>query len=537
MTYFSQSTIPIGAVAARSLQTRFSDTLNLRDFILPADADHTLALGRAIARAQTLNRPSVIDVPPGAYDFSAATAPAISGSVAIHLRGSGSAVTIFRQNADADGIAVVLQNYGSFGLGGAFNVSGITFQMAAVASTTRTALLITTTGATGGTGCPVVLDDIVVTSPNPGAAHWGVGINVGEIADFAYLSRITVYSSGTLSVGIAISGNAQSYTTGVFLSDITIVGTGTGLVLGDFLQGITIDNLNTVNTRWALRSEPTLPAGDNAFVITRSYLYGKTIFHALEGRTAQFQIRVLGCYFDGNVNGAGAPIDRHVSFINVPQVTLIGCTFNGAQQPPPNPITGLYIENQSYDTIISGNTFGGYGVPGDGSSSVAMYFAASTANITTSNNVFDYNAASIKDLGTGNVVTNTRILRCEAGADGYYFSGTANYFPSTPAIFTGAGVATTSPNSGVEVGSPAVANTPFLDFHSGGGARDYDARIIAAGGSTTADGQAVLNYKAAQHKFDTGVAMWNAVPPTVQPAAPQTLADVIALLRAYGFSA
>ena len=52
----------------------------------------------------------------------------------------------------------------------------------------------------------------------------------------------------------------------------------------------------------------------------------------------------------------------------------------------------------------------------------------------------------------------------------------------------------------VEMGSKTVANTPYIDFNSSGLGYDYDARIIAAGGSG-ALGQGELLYYAGAHRF------------------------------------
>jgi len=47
---------------------------------------------------------------------------------------------------------------------------------------------------------------------------------------------------------------------------------------------------------------------------------------------------------------------------------------------------------------------------------------------------------------------------------------------------------TAGANAGIELGKPGTAETPFIDFHSSGLSTDYDARIIASGGSSTAGG-------------------------------------------------
>ncbi|MGF6951869.1 hypothetical protein QF028_004374 [Neobacillus sp. B4I6] len=54
----------------------------------------------------------------------------------------------------------------------------------------------------------------------------------------------------------------------------------------------------------------------------------------------------------------------------------------------------------------------------------------------------------------------------------------------------------TGANQGVEVGSTSTVGTPYLDFHSSGSANDFDARIMASGGTDGTNGQGNLNFSA-----------------------------------------
>lgn len=49
-------------------------------------------------------------------------------------------------------------------------------------------------------------------------------------------------------------------------------------------------------------------------------------------------------------------------------------------------------------------------------------------------------------------------------------------------------ISMTGANQGLELGPPGTTNTPFIDFHSGASSTDYDARIIASGGTAGAGG-------------------------------------------------
>jgi len=59
----------------------------------------------------------------------------------------------------------------------------------------------------------------------------------------------------------------------------------------------------------------------------------------------------------------------------------------------------------------------------------------------------------------------------------------------TASSITNNGTTTNSASSaGIEHGSTTIAGTPYIDFHSSGNNNDYDARIIANGGTTNATG-------------------------------------------------
>lgn len=63
---------------------------------------------------------------------------------------------------------------------------------------------------------------------------------------------------------------------------------------------------------------------------------------------------------------------------------------------------------------------------------------------------------------------------------------------------TGAsGITASAANAGLEMGAKASANTPFVDFNSSGFTNDYDARILASGGTSGSSGQGTLNIQAA----------------------------------------
>lgn len=65
-------------------------------------------------------------------------------------------------------------------------------------------------------------------------------------------------------------------------------------------------------------------------------------------------------------------------------------------------------------------------------------------------------------------------------------------------------VTLTSRQGNIEMGSTTETGTPYIDFHSSGAPRDFDARIIAKGGDAAADGTGNLQYLAGRHSFLIG---------------------------------
>ena len=56
-------------------------------------------------------------------------------------------------------------------------------------------------------------------------------------------------------------------------------------------------------------------------------------------------------------------------------------------------------------------------------------------------------------------------------------------------------------NASIELGQSGVANTPFIDFHSSASATDFDARILASGG-TAVTGQGTLEFQASRLRMN-----------------------------------
>lgn len=98
--------------------------------------------------------------------------------------------------------------------------------------------------------------------------------------------------------------------------------------------------------------------------------------------------------------------------------------------------------------------------------------------VYSAGNAPPYPVTSVAGRTGGVTLTAADILAGTFPGSTYTASGTWTY--------TG-GIVMNATNAGIELGNPGTANGPYLDFHSGTtAANDYDVRVQATGGSTSA---------------------------------------------------
>lgn len=90
-------------------------------------------------------------------------------------------------------------------------------------------------------------------------------------------------------------------------------------------------------------------------------------------------------------------------------------------------------------------------------------------------------------------------------------------------------------NAGLEIGAQGSTNTPFLDFHSGATTVDYDARILASGGTGTA-GQGSLTVTATSVTFSNTITVTGASTFDGQASSPLQTLTVAATLGTWDCS-
>lgn len=490
-----------GGTVSRAAQDRAADVLNIRDYILTTDPDATAGFGRIMAQVQTLNRPITVYVPSGTYHISAPIAISLANNMGVTLKGDGSADTLIYQQADADGIDVTVNNWGSNNLmGGGFTISGLTIFQASGASTTRKALSVLGANvATGMVGIPIIIDDVFINTTST-SAWWGVGIYLGN-TETAFISRVQSYCrSGSGTTHLVLTGNALGasvYNTSFNLRDCFFINGQIGVDLQNYLQGMHFYNLNTIGTVFAVNATPT--AGFNEeYQFVGCYLSGKVNL-VPSAANMLGAVKFVSTYFDSLTMTAAN--DTQVLLNNVNGTHITNCTFNGTATRLAN-IVGLSITGSNpYEIIIANNYFGGYQSGGTGlsiSSAQRPPLCIGNSFLNVDNPVTDTSPGALfmatrvnyvpylaGVAGTGVTVPSVT----ENIAASVSFSGISTF---TGNVYqTGGGLILQGVNQALLMGSQTAAGTPYINFFSSGNSNP-DARIIATGGTGNFDGNLTL---------------------------------------------
>ena len=93
----------------------------------------------------------------------------------------------------------------------------------------------------------------------------------------------------------------------------------------------------------------------------------------------------------------------------------------------------------------------------------------------------------------------------------------------------GGGLSLTAANKGMEIGSTAAGNTPFIDFHSSGSAsNDYDVRLLASAGTNGVNGDGLLTVFATNIQLNGALTTQQSVSvPSIASSGTITTAKII----------
>lgn len=206
------------------------------------------------------------------------------------------------------------------------------------------------------------------------------------------------------------------------------------------------------------------------------------------------------------VDGAGSGIDADLldgkdssEFV---QVTSAGSATLTGVEPQIN-LTETDTNTRSRMIVSGGLTFIQAGAAGvrSGASSGDLYF--------TGMNNDNLNNLGVRHSGATRAIWHEGNDGAGSGLDADLLDGKhASEFLETKGtlLSSGLGLLINPPTGSANLeigGTHGVATTPYIDFHSGATATDYDSRIIASGGNGVSGG-GTLKYQAASHVFEGG---------------------------------
>lgn len=393
-------TTATGSTTPRTLAARAADQLNILDYGADStgSAASDAAFSAVIAQALTLGVPVNLYLPCGTYKITAAISITTSASQGVLIGGQGAACVTINQTADADALDVSLTNYGGLYATGAVRVSGIKFILS-IASTTRKAVSISSTAASGALGVPVVLHDLTFVSASS-TSYWADSIYLSQIPNATYIDTINYEAPYGYGDGISVNGTSSGYTSGVFIRDTFMVGGARSLEMGNYVQGVTVSNMNVVNGQYAIYWVPTAGTNSN-LTVANSYLDGQV---SLSGASATLNtIWIYGSQLDSLATTTTGWTNLAINTAGA--VLLENNIFRGSSAST-NQI-GLSISGLLYGVTVNNNRFAAF----SGTGGVALSATNTTYNINFSGNSFAYNntPAIIDATAVGNVYINTII--------------------------------------------------------------------------------------------------------------------------------
>ena len=173
-------------------------------------------------------------------------------------------------------------------------------------------------------------------------------------------------------------------------------------------------------------------------------------------------------------------------------VTVAPVDFSGATYKTTVATLGSFITNNATTISATGNITGGNllatGV------TVSTNTISATGNITGGNVIVPGVLLAINTVSSAGNVTGGNVLTSGLiSAAGTVFSGsisaTGVAIASTLSATGTTALVAPGLSAGLEIGSPSIPNTPYIDFHSSGNvSTDFDFRIQASGGTAAGTG-------------------------------------------------
>jgi len=367
--------------------------------------------------------------------------------------------------------------------------------------------------ADANTARPVTAGGTGATSAS--GARTALGVEIG--------TNVQAYDAGLQSIaGLTTVANQMLYTTGTDLYATT--------ALTPFARTL-LDDADAAAMKATLGLAAVASSGSASDITTGtladgrlpSSMAGKTFTSTVAINSGNLNVGSAVYQSDGNIQFAGSmpAVVGYTTLANaiVGKANLSGAVFTGdvfAQalvanssayirsagdryvrfQTAANVDRGVVVHNNAAGAIqiqlmnTSGTfqyaqSFFDVGVSGWDGHSSRVGGGISTSDVTwfTNNTGHSYRIIAVND-GTGALQRSSDRFTANASSI-MTWSGTQATFPSS--VTMNSALTLNGANNGIELGAGS-SNTPFIDFHSGSTPIDYDARIIASGGTGSPGG-------------------------------------------------
>lgn len=387
-------------------------------------------------------------------------------------------------------------------LGGIKVGTGLTIDGAGVLSAT----------ATGGGGTlPVLIANRAVSSDSSG----NMVASVTTASELSYLNGVTSSVQTQLnSKQATITGAATTIASSDLGFNLALISNGSGKVATSAVSATELGYLNGVTSavQTQLNSKQDTLTGASTTITTANLPANLALISNASGKVAASSATATEL---GYLSGVTSAIQTQ---LNAKQASITGAATTIATT---NLTASKAVVSDASGKVISSSTSAAeVGYLAGVTSAIQTQLDAKQATITgAASTITTANLTTNKAVltdGTGKIVT-AAVSATELG----YLAGVSSaiqtqlnnksdtthnhdsaYLKLSGGTMTGGlnmttgTITMTQASASMEIGSTSAANTPFLDFHSGGSAVDYDSRIIASGG-TTSTGNGTLSLQAA----------------------------------------
>jgi len=330
--------------------------------------------------------------------------------------------------------------------------------------------------------------NLVLTTPNIGVAT-GTSLSVtGQLTSTVVTGTAPLAVTSTTRVAnlnVATAGNADTVTTNANLTgDITSVGNATAIAAGVIINADINDTAGIVDTKLATIST----AGKVSNTATTATALNTVSAIVTRDASGNFSAGTITAALTGSISGNAATVTTNANLTGV--VTSIGNATAIADAALSITKTSGLQSALDLKAPLASPTFITPNIGVSVGTSLTTTGGITSNGLTIDNGLADGGDVTFKSAGFNDIYMNNlngtlrvfdtgELLKVSPSTGNVWVKGEA-------AINAIARLNAGTVTPWIEMGTQnTIADTPYIDFHSGTSATDYDSRIIASGGTAT----------------------------------------------------